>query len=218
MIGRDPEHYEATFESFIAAIHPDDREAVQQLAARASMGDVAERADFGVVRGDGSIREITGLAQIFRAADGVPYRMLGVAMDVTERRRLEQRLQQSQKMEALGRLAGSVAHDFNNLLTIVLLNLQMLSRRSTSGRELDHIRDAAARGAGLASQLLVFSRGSMRAATALDLNRVVSGSLELLEGMIGESVVTRFRRSAIVPTIVATNGSHADQAPFDLMI
>jgi len=72
ILGRDPSADEATFDNFIASIHPEDRVRVKELSERAAAGDVAERADFRVVRPGGSIREVMGLAQIFRDPQGVP--------------------------------------------------------------------------------------------------------------------------------------------------
>ena len=201
ILGRDPEE-EATFERFIECIHPDDRDAVQDLAARAASGDVAERAEYRVLRRDGTIREIAGLAQIFRDGDGVPRRMVGVAMDVTEVRKLENDLHHAQKMEALGRIAGGIAHDFNNLLTVILLNGAALKRAAPS-RELQQIIEAATSASGLTTQLLAFSRRSPRAPRALDANQVVAQSLEMLERLIGDEIRVTFEPSGDVATIVA---------------
>jgi signal transduction histidine kinase/CheY-like chemotaxis protein len=202
VLGRSPEQYEATFDNFIAAIHPDDRVYVESLSVRATAGDVAERADFRIQRPDGSSREVTGIAQIFRAADGAPHRMVGVIVDRTERRRLEEQLHQAQKMEALGRLAGGVAHDFNNLLTVVLLNAESLRKQGADER-LDQIYEAASKAAALTAELLAFSRKSVRKPVALDLNDVVEDAVALVRRVIGEDIDIDLLRSRESPIVLA---------------
>jgi PAS domain S-box-containing protein len=204
ILGRDPSADAATFDNFIASIHPEDRVRVKELSERAAVGDVAERADFRVVRPGGSIREVMGLAQIFRDPQGVPHRMVGAIMDVTEGKLLEQRLVQAQKMEALGRLAGGIAHDFNNLLTVILLNIQFLRSRATEhASRLDEVFHAASRAAELTGQLLAFSRRAPQRAVRLDLNDLVTRMRSLLERVIGEDVEVVFEPAAASPMVLA---------------
>ncbi|MGZ3545625.1 MAG: PAS domain S-box protein [Gemmatimonadaceae bacterium] len=112
--------------------------------------------------------------------------------DVTERRALENQFRQAQKMEAVGRLAGGVAHDFNNLLTVILSYTDMLiegvAPKDPRAEDLDQIRKAAVAAAALTRQLLTFSRQQVIEPRLLDLNEVVSGSVKMLERLIGEDV------------------------------
>ncbi len=114
------------------------------------------------------------------------------AEDVTERRALEQQLQQSQKMEAVGRLAGGVAHDFNNLLMVISgyseFLLDRLGPEPVLRAPAQEIASAAARATSLTRQLLAFSRKQMLAPKILDLNGVVSENLKMLTRMIGEDI------------------------------
>jgi PAS domain S-box-containing protein len=114
------------------------------------------------------------------------------AEDVTERRALEQQLRQSQKMEAIGRLAGGVAHDFNNLLMVISGYAEFLLERLGSEPTLrgpaQEIASAAGRATSLTRQLLAFSRKQMLAPKILDLNEVVSENLKMLTRMIGEDI------------------------------
>jgi len=115
-----------------------------------------------------------------------------IIRDVTERKRLEEQLRQSQKMEALGRLAGGVAHDFNNLLTIIggygQMVLDGLRPRDPLRKDLDPIMEAAYRAATLTRQLLTFSRRHVFQPKVLDLNKVVSRMDKMLRRVIGEDV------------------------------
>jgi len=115
-----------------------------------------------------------------------------IAEDVTERRALEEQLRQSQKMEAVGRLAGGVAHDFNNLLTVIRgyseLMLSQLGPGQPLQAEIEEVRKAADRAALLTQQLLAFSRKQVLAPKILDLNAVVTNMERLMRRLLGEDV------------------------------
>lgn len=117
---------------------------------------------------------------------------LAIVRDVTQRRQLEAQLQQSQKMEAIGRLAGGVAHDFNNLLTAIMGYAQMASIRPdvspAAAIDLKEITSAAQRAAALTRQLLAFSKKQVLEPRVLDVNRAVAGIEGLLRRLIGEDI------------------------------
>ncbi len=118
--------------------------------------------------------------------------VLVIARDTTERDRLEQQLQQAQKMEAIGRLAGGVAHDFNNLLTVITGYGEVLLDRLLPGDatrdQVGEMKKAADRAASLTRQLLAFSRQQVVSPRPLDLNLVVSDLDKMLRRLIGEDV------------------------------
>jgi signal transduction histidine kinase len=122
------------------------------------------------------------------------YRVLyeTLQQETEERRRVEDALRQSQKMEAVGQLTGGVAHDFNNLLTVILGNLEVARRLTAEGSvelrsHLTSIERAGQRAATLTHRLLAFSRRQPLAPRTLDLNRVVSGMSEMLNRTLGEA-------------------------------
>jgi PAS domain S-box-containing protein len=112
--------------------------------------------------------------------------------DITDRKRLENELRHSQKMDAIGRLAGGVAHDFNNILTIILGQSEMLLAKLATGdglrRTAESIEKAAVRGSVLTRQLLAFSRKEVVKREIVDLCAVVSGMESMLRTLIGEDV------------------------------
>jgi PAS domain S-box-containing protein len=118
--------------------------------------------------------------------------LVGTAIDLVERRRLEQQLRQSQKMEAVGQLAGGVAHDFNNVLTVILANsdflLNQLGPQDPRRQELKDITEAAQRAASLTRQLLAFSRKQVLQPKVLNLNDVIYSLENMLQRLIGEDV------------------------------
>jgi PAS domain S-box-containing protein len=123
---------------------------------------------------------------------GRPVGVQGIARDVTERKRLADQLQQAQKMEAVGKLAGGVAHDFNNLLTVITGRAQMVLKRLPPGdplrRDADLIEQTAQRAASLTHQLLAFSRRQVLSPKVVDLNRVLAGLEAMLRRMVGDGI------------------------------
>jgi PAS domain S-box-containing protein len=151
------------------------------------------------VRIDGEDR--THLVQKFvlRDATGAPEGVGGVTTDITERvrmeaenRRLETELQQTQRLEMLGRLAGGIAHDFNNLLAVVMSYTTLVGDRlpddSPARADLDEIMRAAERAGALTQQLVVFSRGEQVQAEIVDLAVVVNELERLLGRTLGEDI------------------------------
>src|SRR3990172_2858771 len=123
-----------------------------------------------------------------------------IAEDVTHRRALELQVQQAQKMEAVGRLAGGVAHDFNNLLTVITgftdLALDSLGKGHPVAEDLGEVRRAADRAGSLTRQLLAFSRRQVLQPRVLDLNEIVAGMEKMLQRIIGEDVELQSLSSA----------------------
>ncbi len=118
--------------------------------------------------------------------------ILGIARDVSERKKLEAHFNQARKMESIGRLAGGVAHDFNNMLSIIIGNTELALEQAPPGhplhQALNEIFNAANRSAVITRQLLGFARRQAVAPRALDLNRTVEAMLDMLRRLIGENI------------------------------
>jgi PAS domain S-box-containing protein len=136
--------------------------------------------------------------------------LIAVAADVTERRQLAQQLQQAQKMEAVGQLAGGVAHDFNNILTIITgysgLLLDELSIEDPRRRDVAGIQEAAARAAQLTNQLLAFSRRQVRQPMVLDPNRALEDTASMLRRVLGEHIALSIKADPSIAPVVADPG------------
>jgi len=133
---------------------------------------------------------------------------LAMVSDVTERRALEEKLRQTQKMEAIGLLAGGVAHDFNNLLTVIQGNAALLreSGNASGEEELDAIEHAAARAAELTRQLLTFGRKQALQRRPVDLSQSVRHVLQMLDRILGEDIEVATELERDLPAIHADGG------------
>ncbi len=177
--------------SWLDAIHPDDRERVARAAALRveSRGYLEE---YRILGADGTLHWIEDRSFLVRDAAGRAYRLVGVAQDITDRHQVEEQLLQSQKMEAIGQLAGGVAHDFNNILGAMLMQAE--EARSHPGappevRELmtELVQDLE-RGAALTRQLLMFGRRQVMDPEPVDLNELVTNLAKMLRRVLGEEV------------------------------
>ena len=141
---------------------------------------------------------------------GEPESFEMICEDITERRMLEEQLLHSQKMEAVGRLAGGVAHDFNNLLTVIKgyseLMLNELSEKDPMRGEVEEVRRAAERAASLTRQLLAFSRRQVLEPKVLDLNTIINNMEKLLLRLLGEDVELQVSLSPSLGMVKADPG------------
>ncbi len=170
-------------------VDPDRRNEFRRLLEE---HDAVTGFEAQVYRKDGSVIWISESARAVRDEQGALLCYEGTVEDITERKRLEQQLLQSQKMEAIGRLAGGVAHDFNNLLTAIMGYSDLLLSGSGSEesrrRNTEQIKKAAERAAALTNQLLAFSRRQVLTMRVLDLNDVVAAMEPMLRRLIGEDI------------------------------
>jgi PAS domain S-box-containing protein len=190
--------------------HPDDRSRVEQAFDTAIRERSSFRSDCRVLRSDSSERSIHLQAQvIFDAADR-PVQMIGTVQDITERKRLEEHLRQSQKMDAVGQLAGGVAHDFNNILTVIQGYTELISSHkgldSQTRTYVNHIATSAERAAKLTRQLLVFSRKQLIQLKTLNVNELLSNSSAMLQRLLGEQSQLTLNVQPNLPLVIADAG------------
>jgi len=144
------------------------------------------------IRKDGKTIYVRESAQAVRDGNGKTRFYDGSIEDITERKRLETQLQQSQKMESIGRLAGGVAHDYNNMLSVIIghaeLALERLDQKQAAESDLNAILKAAQRSAEITRQLLTFARRQTINPQPLELNQVIKEMLQMLNRLIGEDI------------------------------
>jgi two-component system cell cycle sensor histidine kinase/response regulator CckA len=171
-------------------------EIVQGIIGRTLRGELISNLEMKQWRKDGTPFDATVWTATLRDAEGVSGVLVTVA-DVSDRKRLEEQLRLSQKMEAVGRLAGGVAHDFNNLLTVIngysSLLIDTVSGHQYAVSQAEEILGAGTRAAELVSQLLTFSRRQMIKPKALEVNQFVRDVQRMLQRIIGEHIELRTR-------------------------
>lgn len=174
-------------------IHPEDEERVDELKDKLLRGDIAAAHDhYRFRRADGSWADVESHAFAIKDEEGQVLRVIGSMSDISERLAMEERLRQSQKLEAIGQLTGGVAHDFNNLLTIIMGNAELLQDNLDEGSPLRRFADvsamAADRGAELTKRLLAFSRKQPLQPQVCDVNVVIDGIEDMLRRTVPEYV------------------------------
>jgi two-component system, cell cycle sensor histidine kinase and response regulator CckA len=211
IFGVDPSEYEPSYEAMMECLHPDDAagldaEVQRTLASGSSFYEYASR----VVQPSGGIRFVVNRGTIIRDGEGKPTRMLGITLDETERKQVEARLRQAEKLEAVGRLAGGIAHDFNNLLVAIRgyaeFALDELEPGTPVAENVAGVISAADNSAALTKQLLAFARRQVLMPTVLDLNDVVGDTAGLLHRLLGDHVELVLRLASPPVVVLADRG------------
>ena len=189
-----------------------DSETAKRIAAQdreVIEAGTGKRFEYDVVL-DGQTHHLLTTKAPRRDATGKIVGVIGVLRDITEYRHMEDRLRQSQKMEAIGTLAGGVAHDFNNLLTVINGYGSILSDALPDDTKLrghvDQIQKAAERAMALTRQLLAFSRKQTIQPGQLKLNHVIAGMEKLLRRLIGEDISIKTELALDLGTVLADAG------------
>lgn len=206
-------------ESMLDFVHEASRAMVEDsIAPRPRSGP--RQIEARLVRSDG--KDLWVLLDAALISEGSRHMgALVMVMDITQRKRLEEQLRQSQKMEAIGTLAGGVAHDFNNLLSVILGYAEIILGELKPGdpirADLEEINQASERARDLTKQLLAFSRQQVLEPRTLDLNQVLRGMEKMLRRLLREDVELSFLTSPDPTTIFADSGQ-VEQIVMNLLV
>ena len=193
-------------DQFIAAVHPDDRQRMADVAARAveSLAEVSEQ--YRITPPGGPTRMVQSIGRVVVSETG-ERRLVGTVQDITDRVNLERQLRRVQKMEALGQLAGGVAHDFNNMLTVIeSYSAMLLSDRlvdDDARGDVEEILGAARRAASLTRQLLAFSRQQVMQPRVLNINDAIDDVERMLRRLIDANIEFRTKLAPGLHTVKA---------------
>lgn len=192
IFGVSPQEFDATYQTFIQSIHPDDRDFVEKSIDAALHEKQPYNIECRIPRPSGEQRMVHAQAEITFTEAGQPVQMIGTIQDITEAKQLEDQLHHSKKMEAIGRLAGGIAHDFNNLLTAILGYSQFLindlDKNSPLRQDAEMIKQAGERAAALTRQLLTFSRKQPLQPQIISLNHIVTNVEKMLQRLLNENI------------------------------
>ena len=199
---------------------PTEDHPIIQTAEDACQRGQRFQAEYRITRKDGQVIWVSDTAVVVPGSDSHSV-MEGLIVDITDRKLLENQLQQARRVEAVGRLAGGVAHDFNNLLTIIKGYIEMALNRGVDRPELradiQHIEDAADRAVTLVRQLLAFSRKQVLKPKVLDINAIVLNLDTLLRRLMNENIEMKTLVSQNVGAIKA-DPSQIEQVIMNLVV
>lgn len=212
--GLNPRPSEVTIEDFLAIVHPDDRQFVCDRLRTQGEVEMYKDVPYRIVRPDGEVRYILNRGERVLDKSGNAVGMIGLAQDITDRRReeierqqLEMQLRQAQKLESLGALAGGIAHDFNNILTPLYgyteLVMQDLDEKSQTYEDLGHVMKAATRGKELVKQILAFSRQIEQERKPLLLHHIVKEVIKLLRASVSPNIEIVHEGEAGIDAVMA---------------
>ena len=199
IFGVGPEEVQNTREYFYSLVHPDDRAKVRAVANQSPQGIASAPLEYRIIRPDGEVRVVYRENNLLRDETGHPVRRISVFKDVTEAQaaqarqmELERQLMHSQKLEALGTLAGGVAHDLNNTLVPIValskLALEDLPGESPLRGDIETIIRASERARDLVKQILAFSRKEDLVKQEVDLARVTRDALQMLRASLPATI------------------------------
>jgi PAS domain S-box-containing protein len=192
ILGFSPTEWKLDSANWINHIHPEDREHALAFDAQFVANGGSMRIEYRMLSRDGKVLWFRDEAVVLDDTAGHTPLMQGVLYDITEHKHLEDQLRQSQKMEAIGKLAGGVAHDFNNVLMILQGHNERLLRHLNPDDLLYPdaygIKEAVSRAASLTQRLLAFSRKQVLQPTVLSMNTVAGEVCKMIEPVIGESI------------------------------
>ena len=209
LFGLAPGAYPKTVDQFLALVHPDDRQRLSEATSRAIEANREFDSEYRYIRSNGEVRWMLSRGRPFYN-DGKPVSLAGITMDVTSRRRLEEKMRQSQKLESLGILAGGIAHDFNNLLVGILGNASVLIEETQPDSPLrdvmENLMQASERAAHLTRQMLAYSGKGRFVVERLDLALQVQQILALIDASIPKNVKVELNFERNLPPIEGDAG------------
>lgn len=197
-------------EAFFGVIHADDRLEARKVVTRAIENHGPFEMQFRYRHASGKTRWMLSRGNVCFDASGVPCRVVGIGIDITDQKRSEEHLRHTQKLESLGVLAGGIAHDFNNLLVGIMGNASLaaesLAADHSVRNQLDEIVLAGQKAAHLTRQMLAYAGKGKFVMERLDLSTLIRDTERLLRSSILKHVDLRLDLKAGLPCVEADAG------------
>lgn len=205
---------DTTYEKFMEAVHPEDRQLVNNGIEASFEGTAEYDLEHRIVWPNGQVHWVHEMGDIERNANGEPVKMLGVVRDISRRRKAEGQLRHSQKMEAVGQLTGGIAHDYNNILGIVQGNFEILARTLADDekamKRINTGLKGVSRGADLTRKLLNFASKEVSETETILVNDLIREIEDLIIKSLTVSIEIEFRLDGDVWNIDVNPGDLQD--------
>jgi len=199
-----------SFEGFLDAVVPQDRERVQEAIHTSIEKRKGHVIDLQIARPNGEIRWLTCTSEIFVDEEGSPVRVFGACQDITELRQVQKQLFARQKQDSVATLAAGIAHDFNNLLGSVVGNSELAQVEYQAGlsplEALSRIRGVALRGSEIVRQLMAYAGKETDMTEPLDVSTIVGEMVELLKVSVSKHARLDVDLGKALPTVRANAG------------
>lgn len=194
LYGMVPGGFAGHYDGWIQTLHPDDRPKVEQEIHQVIKVGQGLNTEFRSVLQDGNVHWIAVKSSLFHDHAGEPSRMIGIHMDITEKKLLESQFLRAQRLESLGTLASGIAHDLNNILTPILVVIQLLPLKfpdlnDNARQMLKTAEKSAHRGADLIKQILSFARGMEGKRVSIQIHHLLSEVEQIIQQTLPKSIV-----------------------------
>ena len=210
IFGLTPGSFAGTEDAFLNFVLPEDRDKVRTAVAHAVARRSQCEMEFRYLHASGETRWMLGRGCVYSDADGLPTRLVGIGMDITDQKRNEEKLRHTQRLESLGILAGGIAHDFNNLLVGIIGNASLaadsLPAEHNARNQLQEVFLAGEKAAHLTRQMLAYAGKGRFVIERLELSTLIRETERLLRSSILKNVDLRLDLKPDLPGIEADAG------------
>jgi len=218
ILNRPQDRFQGSLNDFLALFHPEDKNRFKDDISNLLHSGKGFRSEYRFPQPDGSFGIVDTSCNLIKDKTDRPLRIVGSAQDITDRKKHENEILKTQKLESLGVLAGGIAHDFNNLLTGMLGNITLAkleSNPTAAIARLNQVEQAIERANDLTKELLTYSKGSEPIIKAVEIDRLIQESISF--GLRGSNVKPLFTSEEDVYPVVV-DASQINQVIYNIVL